>query len=126
MPAKRYDRLDAKFVPKGETLSKGPSKRRLVEKFGYDARQVVDLGNGRLTYHILKGFNDAQKTKDKLWRVLEKMKVFEHWEVHQIMVKEKEGKCEYLLGDPYPEQQEQQEQQQQPEQQQQEQQKQQQ
>ncbi|WZH45331.1 hypothetical protein QYS62_006374 [Fusarium acuminatum] len=90
MPTAKYDRMDAKFVPKGETPSEGP----------------IDLENGRLTYHILKDFNDAQKTKDKLWRVLEKMKVFEHWEVHQIMVKEKEGKCEYLFGDPYPEQQE--------------------
>ncbi|KAI6765951.1 hypothetical protein HG530_007021 [Fusarium avenaceum] len=105
MPAAKYDRMDAKFVPKGETPSEGPHKHRLKKKYGSDARQVVDLENGQLTYFVLKDFNDAQKTKEKLWHVLEKMKVFEHWEVHQIMVKEKEGKCEYLFGDPYPEQQ---------------------
>ncbi|EGU76967.1 hypothetical protein FOPG_07434 [Fusarium oxysporum f. sp. conglutinans race 2 54008] len=95
----KYRQMTAQFQPKaGVKPGREPKDDPLVRKYGSGGRQEVNLEKGLLTYMLDIEFSTADKAVGKLWKVLEKMKVFDEWEAHAVFgVRIKDnGECDYF------------------------------
>ncbi|KAI1043796.1 hypothetical protein LB505_012451 [Fusarium chuoi] len=96
----KYRQMIAQFQPKaGVAPQREPKDDPLVYRYGSQGRQEVNLTKGLLTYVLDIEFSTADKAVGKLWKVLDKMHVFDEWEAYAIFaVRRKDyGKCDYLL-----------------------------
>ncbi|KAF5635890.1 hypothetical protein F52700_5203 [Fusarium sp. NRRL 52700] len=99
MAQPKYYRMIAQFKPKvGISPQREPQDDPLVHKYGSNGRQEVDLNKGLLTYALDVEFSNPDKAVGKLWKVLDKMKVFDDWEAQAVfgVRTEDNGKCDYF------------------------------
>ncbi|KAI1022109.1 hypothetical protein LB504_007373 [Fusarium proliferatum] len=81
----KYRQMIAQFKPKaGVTPQREPKDDPLVYRYGSQGRQEVNITKGLLTYVLDIEFSTAEKAVGKLWKVLDKMHVFDEWEAHAV------------------------------------------
>ncbi|KLO97319.1 uncharacterized protein LW93_3297 [Fusarium fujikuroi] len=99
MGQSKYRQMIAQFKPKaGVRPRREPKDEPLVYRYGSQGRQEVNVTKGLLTYVLDIEFSTADKAVGKLWKVLNKMKVFDEWEAHAVFAVRRmdHGKCDYL------------------------------
>ncbi|PNP84087.1 hypothetical protein FNYG_02775 [Fusarium nygamai] len=95
----KYRQMTAQFKGKdGVELKREPKDDPLVYKYGSNGIQQVNLEKRLLTYTLFIDFTHPDKAMTKLWKVLDKMKVFDEWEATQVFsVRVKDnGQCDYF------------------------------
>ncbi|CVL13346.1 hypothetical protein FPRO06_13127 [Fusarium proliferatum] len=95
----KYRQMIAQFKPKaGVTPQREPKDDPLVYRYGSQGRQEVNLTKGLLTYVLYIEFSTTDKAVAKLWKALDKMKVFDEWEAHAVFAvrRRDRGKCDYF------------------------------
>ncbi|KAF5248703.1 hypothetical protein FANTH_5773 [Fusarium anthophilum] len=95
----KYHQMTAQFKPKaGVAPQREPNDEPLVYKYGSNGRQEVNLREGLLTYVLNIEFSTPDKAVGKLWKILDKMKVFDDWEAQAVFgIRTKDnGKCNYF------------------------------